>query len=329
MIFFSFWPDNLNNFDNFFLALNNLVPSINFKVEWENNKQLPFLDVLVVNNNGKPDFTVYRKPTHCNLYMHYFSYHDDNVKYSVISSMFLRALRLCSPQFLESENVKIWNIFRELKYPDWFIQKAYFKARKTFYVPPSPDSRKKQYLCLPYINGLENIKPFAKNLNVELAFKYSSTVKNMLVKNNFTKQENVGVYSIPCKDCSLVYIGETGRNVETRLKEHKYAFKNYNTDNAIFCHAFQNNHCIDWESTRLLYKCNNYVKRKVIESVCIEQTRNFNLSEGTYKLDPLMRFIVHKSLPDPGNPTPLTGQVSTGQPPTDNPTSCNCHSLPL
>ena len=257
---------------------------------------------------------MYRKPTHCNLYMHYFSYHDDNVKYSVISSMFLRALRICSPQLIDSENVKIWNIFRNLKYPDWFIQKAYFKARKSFYVPKNSDPRKKQYLCLPYIKGLENVKPFAKQLNTEIAFKYTSTVKNILVKNNFTKQEEAGVYSIPCKDCPLVYIGETGRNVETRLKEHKYAFRNCNMENAVFHHAYQNNHCIDWNASKLMYKCNNYVKRKIIESVYIDQRQNFNLSEGTYKLDPLMRYIVNKSLSDPDNLISSLGRVDAGSP---------------
>ena len=29
-----------------------------------------------------------------------------------------------------------------------------------------------------------------------------------------------GVYRIPC-ECGLVYIGETGRNLSLRLKEHK------------------------------------------------------------------------------------------------------------
>ncbi len=28
------------------------------------------------------------------------------------------------------------------------------------------------------------------------------------------------VYSIPCMDCNSVYVGETGRNLEKRLKKH-------------------------------------------------------------------------------------------------------------
>ncbi len=33
------------------------------------------------------------------------------------------------------------------------------------------------------------------------------------------------VYNILCMDCNLVYVGETGRNLEKRLKEHQYAVK--------------------------------------------------------------------------------------------------------
>ena len=34
------------------------------------------------------------------------------------------------------------------------------------------------------------------------------------------KNKNL-VYSIPCKDCDTVYIGETGRMKETRINERK------------------------------------------------------------------------------------------------------------
>ena len=69
---FSFWPSALNNiFVNFFAQLNNLVPSINFKVEWEKDDCLPFLDVLVSRKNNVVGFKVYRKPTNCNLFIHF------------------------------------------------------------------------------------------------------------------------------------------------------------------------------------------------------------------------------------------------------------------
>ena len=34
------------------------------------------------------------------------------------------------------------------------------------------------------------------------------------------------VYRIPCKDCTGAYVGQTGRSLGQRLKEHKRALKN-------------------------------------------------------------------------------------------------------
>ena len=45
-------------------------------------------------------------------------------------------------------------------------------------------------------------------------------------KDKKSVQESAGVvYSIPFKDCPMVYIGETGRMFEVRQKEHKKDLK--------------------------------------------------------------------------------------------------------
>ena len=35
------------------------------------------------------------------------------------------------------------------------------------------------------------------------------------------------VYQISCRDCDVIYIGEAGRNVKTRKREHASAVKNF------------------------------------------------------------------------------------------------------
>ena len=94
-----------------------------------------------------------------------------------------------------------------------------------------------------------------------------------------------------------VYVGESGRDWNIRIKEHKNAFRNNNTYNALFRHAFNNNHRINWEGSRLLYKCDNYHKRRIVESALIDKIDNFNISSGCFKLDPIMRTLVINSLP--------------------------------
>ena len=50
------------------------------------------------------------------------------------------------------------------------------------------------------------------------------TIRNIVVhpKDKVPDKDKTGlVYNIPCKNCSQVYVGETGRKLETRLQEHQ------------------------------------------------------------------------------------------------------------
>ena len=75
------WPHGLENFQNFLDGLNGLAPSITLSVEWEVLNEdtgianLPFLDVLIHRSILGVKFSVYRKPSHCQVYIHYFSHH--------------------------------------------------------------------------------------------------------------------------------------------------------------------------------------------------------------------------------------------------------------
>ena len=44
------------------------------------------------------------------------------------------------------------------------------------------------------------------------------------------------VYKIPCAECPASYVGETGRTLECRIKEHKRSIANEDTRNNIAVH---------------------------------------------------------------------------------------------
>ena len=50
------------------------------------------------------------------------------------------------------------------------------------------------------------------------------------------------IYEFPCGDHEKIYIGETGLNLQERLKEHKYAVKIVSMNNGIAAHAWKSNH---------------------------------------------------------------------------------------
>ena len=76
----------------FLSQLNSLSHSINFTVEHENNGCIPFLRELISYEKQfyKPQFNVYRKPTHSNMYLHSFSSRSISVKLGAINSIYVR-----------------------------------------------------------------------------------------------------------------------------------------------------------------------------------------------------------------------------------------------
>ena len=74
------------------------------------------------------------------------------------------------------------------------------------------------------------------------------------------------VYKIKCCDYQATYIGETGRNLNVRLTEHKRATRNGNINNHIAEHHLQTNHRIDWDSAKCITYTTNYYQRLNLES---------------------------------------------------------------
>ena len=149
---------------------------------------------------------------------------------------------------------------------------------------------------MPYITVFEKVRNILSNECFDVAFKYNSSIKSLLVKNSNQHDNKARVYSVPCENCNLVYIGEMGRDWVVRVKEHKYAFKTYNMNNAIFYHAAENDHKILWEESKLLFKYNNFINRYMMESVLIDNISNLNLSKGCFKLDPVMHAVIVRCL---------------------------------
>ncbi|XP_069993303.1 uncharacterized protein [Penaeus vannamei] len=96
--------------------LNAVHPSIQFITE-ERDEQLPFLDTLILRRRDGPIISVYRKSTNKDDFIHHFSVYTKRTKEGVVIGFFLRALRICSLEFLEEEMQHVCNTFQHLHYP--------------------------------------------------------------------------------------------------------------------------------------------------------------------------------------------------------------------
>jgi len=101
------------------------------------------------------------------------------------------------------------------------------------------------------------------------------------VTDNQEQLQQKGVYMINCS-CGEHYIGETGRLVRIRLKEHGADIRNERThSSALVEHAGKTNHHICLEDTKVIANEKHHFKRKVHEALeIIKHPHNLNRDGG-------------------------------------------------
>ena len=74
-------------------------------------------------------------------------------------------------------------------------------------------------------------------------------IKNLIHANTKDKDppnKKSGIYKVNCKDCCKCYIGQTRRNIEIRMKEHRRNIKCFQIDkSAEAAHSWEYGHQID------------------------------------------------------------------------------------
>ena len=83
-----------------------------------------------------------------------------------------------------------------------------------------------------------------------------------------------------------MYIGQTGRTLEQRIKEHKYYVSRADQEKAVCQHVSATDHPPDWLGARMVYRSANEKKRLVVESSLIKKIPNYNLMGGAVSVDP-------------------------------------------
>ena len=114
------------------------------------------------------------------------------------------------------------------------------------------DDDNKVMATIPYVKGTSErivriliMRPH----NITVAHKPSTTPRDVLTKVKDPSPINSpagAVYKIPCAECPASYVGETGRTLECRIKEHKRSIANEDTRNNIAVHHMSTKHQMNW-----------------------------------------------------------------------------------
>ena len=104
--------------DAFLEHINSIDHNIQFTCEdSREDGSIPFLDILIIpEEDGRLKITVYRKPTHTDLYIHWDSHHTIPSKYSGIGTLYHRVKTICSsPQQLQDEEQHLSQAFKKMQ----------------------------------------------------------------------------------------------------------------------------------------------------------------------------------------------------------------------
>ncbi|MCB1073870.1 MAG: GIY-YIG nuclease family protein, partial [Chlamydiia bacterium] len=144
-------------------------------------------------------------------------------------------------------------------------------------------------MFMPYEKGIsEKIKRVAKKSRIEVIFTKGKTLQTKLTNNNSKSDilDTTGVvYMAGCKEeCDMKYIGQTGRKLKTRLKEHVSKAKNYKNGAAtanpevkisgLSQHLYTAKHTLDWDNVEILTKDNNFRSRSIKEAIHISTSKH-------------------------------------------------------
>jgi hypothetical protein len=105
--------------------------------------------------------------------------------------------------------------------------------------------------------------------------------------------EAAGIYRIPC-ECGKVYVGQTGRTIEARLKEHKRHVRlNQPEKSAVAEHSITTSHRINFDGTSKLRTATKYMDSLVKEAIEIWlHPDNFN-RDDSFNLNHTWRPIIN------------------------------------
>ena len=257
--------------ETFLSFLNSLTEDLNFTQEHPSpDGSMPFLDVLIHNDKST---SVYRKPTHTNLYTKYSSCTTNSSKNSVIRSLTRRAYNVCSPQHLDAELQTVRHVCLQNGFPPLIITNIMDEVRRKFLNPSRRQSltnfnrQTQEYalnISLPFHPSLS--KPVKKILgqhDVKVTYSSATTLRDLLTKTKTTPPSHLTpntIYEISCLDCPSTYNGQTYRPLIHRMKEHErcYRLKNARDEttdrikSAPAHHSLTTGHNIAWNDIKIL-----------------------------------------------------------------------------
>ncbi len=133
--------------------------------------------------------------------------------------------------------------------------------------------RQRPIMVIPYVKGVgERLQNLAREFQCDTWFKYPGRLSDMFTKFKGTVHPSKARDIVCCTGCScgLEYVGELHWNLKVRLHEHLQNSSKSTLSAHFLEHKNMTGHKPALENTTILAKEGNSLKRKLLESICIQ-----------------------------------------------------------
>ena len=211
-------------------GINKLHPSFKFTMEEENNGSLPFLDMKIICTNRQLASTWYTKPTDNGLTVNFYALAPMKYKRSTVIGLVHRIFRSCSSWKLFHESIqKAKIILSKNQYPSSFYEPLIEKTITNLVTNKEKENVEEKKIVkkiyVEYRGRLSDkfeqaLKRCHAPCTVTFKLRKTKTCLPSLKQSIEKPLKSWVVYHFKCPRCNASYVGQCGRHLIFRFKEH-------------------------------------------------------------------------------------------------------------
>ena len=134
-----------------------------------------------------------------------------------------------------------------------------------------------------------------------MAFRATNTIQQQLSEKQ-TCKDPCGIYKLKCNTCNGVYVGQSGRAISVRYKEHIRYIRTNNPKSACATHILENRHEYGTEENtlQLLQTCQKGTRMDCWETLYIQALHQRNTlitKQQVNDINPLFELATITNLP--------------------------------
>ena len=191
---------------------------------------------------------------------------------------------------------------------NWLGGNPYISCYLTHNNPHSknhPLTRRQKWVRLAYLGpSSDRIARELRRLGYKVGFYPVTTVGSLSqLKDRIEDEDKPGVYRIECGECRATYVGQTGRPLRDRVREHVLsAYSNHPEKSAVGLHCVAFGHDPEKLSAKHIHVCEKGSELNRLEEIetltAFKQDKEMLLNDMslTYS-NPLIRYIIESSEP--------------------------------